>query len=789
LCCAVALCCALLACRQRKTIELTVEVRAPAYPRPRCARGPRSLGDLTYLRGRPISGAAVIVNPGALKGFTDATGKTVINGVPTGTLEIHVVAQGYRPEPGQRAEVERDRLLEVSLQPCVHPGRDQLDVGFSSTVTLRARSLCGKSWEGASYRWSQVEGPDVRASVARWDGPTLTFTTAALERVRPLPDRPQLLSFSHDQAGEYVFRLEATRADGTKSEGDVMVTSTSVASGLTSVAPLQTYYLVGEQTGQWRWTVDQHTEGWTVRLRGENTRTPSISPRPGPRARPQGFVSVREYYSGLRFALTFGQWDQVPRDCGRGNCHRSMEQNWQRGKHARSWQRMLDGELDLQRGPLADSCADCHSLGYDAHRDTHGYDDVARRLGVITPAAPHKGTYEALPQALKQVSNVYCLACHGTARVDPPFAPQPGIFTAGICARCHDRLPELAVVSQWRQSKHAKTITGKADGPDARPACAKCHTSTGFYDANFAMGRPHSPRVGVFACCTHSQPVNCQGCHNPMLPKHKRQLHLAGSVQTRSGLSLKGIGGAAVCIMCHTVDHNPTAADTLAQRRAPHAAQAEISYGKGGFVLAAPEGTPRPQGTACAAKAVQGCVTCHMDPGPLAGQPGYRKVGGHTVRMKSPKGVENISICRGCHAKIVTFNTKAKADHDGDGKIEGVQDEVDGLMRRLKRRLSAAIVRRNYRGCDAKQSQGFFFRRGYRDKIAVVDRQGIDLGDCDRSGGVERQEHHFTFPDRDLLLHKAAYNYLLVQSDRSRGLHNYAYTVALLQRTLAALKR
>ena len=71
----------------------------------------------------------------------------------------------------------------------------------------------------------------------------------------------------------------------------------------------------------------------------------------------------------------------------------------------------------------------------------------------------------------------------------------------------------------------------------------------------------------------------------------------------------------------------------------------------------------------------------------------------------------------------------------------------------------------------------------------LTDAEGYDLGDCDQSGAIERDEQPFTLPGNaeDALLHKAAYNYLLIKRDGSRGLHNHPYSGRLLQRTITAL--
>jgi hypothetical protein len=148
---------------------------------------------------------------------------------------------------------------------------------------------------------------------------------------------------------------------------------------------------------------------------------------------------------------------------------------------------------------------------------------------------------------------------------------------------------------------------------------------------------------------------------------------------------------------------------------------------------------------------------------------------------------QNVAACQQCHPQMASFNPKAGDDYDGDGRVEGIADEIDGLLTLLKARLEAAIAARGYRGCDRARSSGVTYKLGSRERIVVADAQGRDLGDCDGSGELEREEQAFVFPEADLLLHKAAYNHQLIIADGSRGMHNPPYAVKLLQRTLAAL--
>jgi hypothetical protein len=85
------------------------------------------------------------------------------------------------------------------------------------------------------------------------------------------------------------------------------------------------------------------------------------------------------------------------------------------------------------------------------------------------------------------------------------------------------------------------------------------------------------------------------------------------------------------------------------------------------------------------------CVTCHMWPIISdAKNPNFEKVGGHSFNTVSPDGKFDYGgACKQCHGDVQDFNLKAKADYDGNGKVEGDQDEVKGLLDTLWKALEA----------------------------------------------------------------------------------------------------
>jgi hypothetical protein len=90
------------------------------------------------------------------------------------------------------------------------------------------------------------------------------------------------------------------------------------------------------------------------------------------------------------------------------------------------------------------------------------------------------------------------------------------------------------------------------------------------------------------------------------------------------------------------------------------------------------------------------CVTCHMvAPIGDAKDPNYMKVGGHSFNTVSPDGKFDYGeACKSCHGEVKDFNLKSKADYDGNGKVEGVQDEVKGLLGVLWKGLEAKGVKK-----------------------------------------------------------------------------------------------
>jgi len=224
--------------------------------------------------------------------------------------------------------------------------------------------------------------------------------------------------------------------------------------------------------------------------------------------------------------------------------------------------------------------------------------------------------------------------------------------------------------------------------------------------------------------------ASCDTCHTG----YGHGLLQEGSVTIPLG-DVKG-GKGALCMSCHSGRGKEPD-----QESAPHhSVQTDVLLSKSGAEV---EGFD--YGRATHAKISDTCLDCHM----AEGKDGVRD---HAFRMNE----ENVAnACGKCH-KFDTFNPTAEGDYDGDGKKEGIQNEVTGLLEVVK-------------GAINEKLDGGKFESTHGD-IQFQDKQAKVL---DSPPSPET--------------YNAAWNYFLIDYDGSKGVHNPAYAVRLLQQTYKAL--
>jgi len=277
----------------------------------------------------------------------------------------------------------------------------------------------------------------------------------------------------------------------------------------------------------------------------------------------------------------------------------------------------------------------------------------------------------------------------------------------------------IDVVAQWTGSSHAKLIAFAAVEED----CVRCHDGGAFADQvtdPAALERDWSVST------------DCRACHTG----YGVEVAAAGVVDipTMDGFEA-GVG--ALCASCHNGRRVP---DPAAERRsAPHhSVQSDVLTASGGMPL---EGVTYSSNTAHAT-VTNACVACHFDEsgdGPAS----------HTL-------APYFGACESgdCHGDPMNADVTARADYDGDGTVEGFQQEVQGLLDDV----DAAIT--------DELGGGKYVAGG--GSIAFSDEASQTVA-----------------PSNEL--YAATYNRVMIEYDGSLGIHNPAFVVGLLQATYQSL--
>jgi Secretion system C-terminal sorting domain len=388
----------------------------------------------------------------------------------------------------------------------------------------------------------------------------------------------------------------------------------------------------------------------------------------------------------------------------------------------------------------------------------------------------HTGVYDSLitvyPDAMQR-ADVQCEACHGPASGHNGLINDSRMvysLSAAVCSYCHDSGTHYVIGDQWKYSGddasefdergleggHAKgTYLGTAG---SRSGCSPCHSGAGFVEW-VKEGRPLDKNGAPAAtqiipqATTHS----CAVCHDPHDATNEHQLRMAAVTTLGDGtpVTFEKYGTGALCMQCHrsrvqasTYAENPDNASS--HYGAHHGPEADLLLGVNApnFGINFPS-SPHAVAVLPGEDHTNACVNCHMAGPALDANNNPNLVGGHTWNMNDAEGHDNVGACAPCHGDIGTsFSDKkyyinGNADLDGNGVEEGLQIEVKGLVAKL-----AALLPQNASG-DVT----------------------LTPGDSANTPSIL----------------KGAYVYFWIVQDRSWGIHNPAFTVALLKAAIEQL--
>jgi predicted CXXCH cytochrome family protein len=433
--------------------------------------------------------------------------------------------------------------------------------------------------------------------------------------------------------------------------------------------------------------------------------------------------------------------------------------------HATILSRGLSGQLEIDqytgKGAYAATCIKCHSTGWDQSADNGNFGFLAKKSGFDTlwykPYTLAGGDYwipymdstsiklmmNAPHSALYKVANIGCESCHGAGANHLGDKTKVGkSLNAAVCNQCHDAPNKHRLGSYWAASNHAgltlsKTAAGRAE-------CRPCHNGQAFVAYANNKSNPDYSKVQTFAS------ISCATCHDPHDGTNPNQLRTVSIDSLANGYKPSStIGGKGnLCMNCHKARENTVTKVTAQQvkfsdRFYPHySPQADMFLGANGYQY--DDNSITGIGTHQGLK--DGCVTCHMS----------ERVNGSSVHSNHEmKAVDSLMVgtCQECHGSWVKKfeDIDAAFDYDGNGKMEGVMTEIDGLMSRLRAVLPKASDGSGEPANSAKDS-------------AIV-------------------KSHAKYP----AVLPAIFNYYFVKNDWSKGIHNTKYAVALLRKSLATI--
>ena len=414
-------------------------------------------------------------------------------------------------------------------------------------------------------------------------------------------------------------------------------------------------------------------------------------------------------------------------------CHEDKAEGWAATRHATKLIRELDG---LGSSFYNEGCIECHTAGFDeaATAANGGFDDIAHELGWEFPAELQLGNFDSMPDELKAVSNIQCENCHGPGSEHFGQKDRISVSTSsGDCAQCHDEKPYHTKNAEWNLSKHA--VATRYPTGEGRSSCVGCHSGIGFIDR--MDGIAQSERR------TEWEAVVCATCHDPHSGDTPHQLRGVQEVALMNGTTIRGGGNGRICMNCHLSRRDAESYVTAYHGHyGPHgspqtdmlAGTNAIEYGQeipsSGHLYAVPDT----------------CATCHMQD-VESDNPALHLAGGHTYKISWDGGTPDdhaddvglVGACADCHGPVDTLNF-ARADYNGDGLVEGVQTEVEHIMHDL------AML------------------------LPPIGEPTVSVAD-----------------DYTTAQLSAAYNYLFVEEDKSKGVHNTAYAVGIMKASIADL--
>ncbi|MEI7900635.1 MAG: hypothetical protein WCK89_10290 [bacterium] len=421
-------------------------------------------------------------------------------------------------------------------------------------------------------------------------------------------------------------------------------------------------------------------------------------------------------------------------------CHPDKTAAYLKTQHSDSFKRKING---VGTTNFTATCVACHVLGYDktASATNSGFDDVALQTGWVFPPTLTSNNWSAMPVSVQRKTNIQCGICHEPGYRHMLGGGKPKMIgislSAGNCGVCHDNVSQNTKNFEWGQAAHGigdQVFRGAG-------SCSGCHSTKGFINVN-DPGIDYNGS-NVVTRGTGNEGITCAACHDPHTQgMGDSQLRSFSSVTFANSAVITNGGAGLLCMKCHHDRYD--ANDRVQSASSPHfGVQGDMLFGMNAIQYGMNMPSSRHWDVV-----EDTCVACHMQATPAGiNTNALNRVGGHTFTIAWSNATTSVHLteaCAVCHGKLDTFNFGGE-DYDQDGVIEGVQQEISGMLYQL------ALMLPPYNGIE------------------------IDTGE-------------FTDGPEDFSRRAASYNWNFVNNDGSFGVHNPKYATALLRASIDDLK-
>ena len=706
---------------------------------------------------------------------------------------------------------------------------------FGATVSVKATVTVNDGSTLQSMAWSQVGGAAATLANTETDTVSVTLGTRNAYRhflievlgeapteaeqetefVGGLQNRFQVvginpLALEHTSAT--LLELAVTTTSGTyRTEYDLTTPLPwPTAAGIRNVPVGLPVLLHGKDQATYNWALAKPTTS-TAALVEPATQSPEFTPDiPGIFT-----VTVRnlEADSNLSIVVHAGLWKGIiigqdgngrpTVDSTCTQCHTAVPEldkftPWAQTGHAE----IFTQNVNNPNGHYTSSCINCHTVGYDLTAANNGIDDQPDWLafvdsGMLTHGATTNWTsiLAQFPQTAR-LANIQCENCHGPQNSQAHYQGDGarGSLSSDLCGTCHGEPLRHGRYQQWQLSGHANYELAGEEGMSG--TCAKCHTAQGFlaWLPVLTGEKPGDPGASVAVTWTEDEihPQTCATCHDPHAigttsgsASTNATVRISGNTPPLlAGFTATNVGRGAICLTCHNTrrglknDGNWATNTNYAQ--APHpGAQADVLMGQNlYFVETGVRGYH--------SQIEDTCVTCHMEKTAPPPDLSYNSGGtNHTFGARA-------DICSKCHSTITTAS---------------VQSEVETKLEELHHAIGEGI-----RNLMAAQTQlgktidlgglGIVTDASTIDSVELSDYHGgqaitVYFNDDTSVGPVGMGSVKAVPPIGagvalynlgPSALPKAGWNWCVIESDSSLGVHNPTFVKRALDLSLYAVK-